>query len=741
MELNSLSVAAPSVAIAFGSIAPPQGDVVFLNVHLGCTREVSSFEVTLQNWNGKYSPNGAYPLSVGLDGNISVGRGATCPQLITCRVENIKYQSTPLESYVTVSGRCWGERLFRRVVSKIYENKKGEEIVKDLLDYYIGVSHVRGNTELVEATDTTYTRLQYEDTPVMDVLRQIADSADKAGAIGYDFRVAPDGKFEFFPKNAKYWAPSNLALYLPFDEVSGATAFDHSNKGNSGTVTGASRVNGKYGRALSFDGNDYVRVATNSTLQNFTSKTVLMWVKRNTPTAVYQGLFDNGYWVAPYGDIMYSGPSSNAIAIYLKNSAGTFVAGAVTVTPGEWTQIGYVWDGTSLYTVKNGVLTYVNAFSGTMACSAHDLYIGTHHQFNMFYDGLIDEVKIFSHALSQAEISDLYTCGPPPLSEKIEKYEYTKQISGVRNRTVVYGAADKSVPQDKDLWTESLSPADGAWTATSGAVSLDTAVKIKGNASIKTSANNLYCGGCVLTLNSGSEVNANLYPTVNLSLFVEAAYNGNATVTLFDTANRFAAHEFTVGSDKWFQTQLQVGNANADLWQVQTDFDWTQIKKVAVSCWFVGLGTGNFWVDSLFFGGRQYSSTQEDAASQSSYGLREIVEVNEELCSDVECESHAKAVLTNLKDPSETLTIQSTIVDYGSTPILAGDKVNVYLPNEGVSGDFRVLSVEYTVDGKTQTLELTLELGREKPLLADYVYALRSRTDHLSRYKTAKQRG
>jgi len=104
----------------------------------------------------------------------------------------------------------------------------------------------------------------------------------------------------------------------------------------------------------------------------------------------------------------------------------------------------------------------------------------------------------------------------------------------------------------------------------------------------------------------------------------------------------------------------------------------------------------------------------------------------------LECESHAKALLANLKDPVETLTLKSSVLDYEATPILAGDKIHVTLPNEGVDSDFRVQSVEYHVDGKTQTLETTLELGKEKPLLADYVYALRSRTDHLSRHKTAK---
>jgi hypothetical protein len=132
---------------------------------------------------------------------------------------------------------------------------------------------------------------------------------------------------------------------------------------------------------------------------------------------------------------------------------------------------------------------------------------------------------------------------------------------------------------------------------------------------------------------------------------------------------------------------------------------------------------------------------QEDSTSQASFGLRELVEVNEELCSDLECESHAKALLANLKDPAESLTVQSTVVDFTSSPVLAGDKIHVALPNEGVDGDFRVLSAEYNVDGKTQTLETVFELGREKPLLADFVYALRSKTSNLSRYKTAKRGG
>ena len=62
-----MSVEIPKMAVVFGSVTPPQGDVIDCRVHLGCTKEVSSFEVLLQNWDKKYSPGGTSPISVGMD--------------------------------------------------------------------------------------------------------------------------------------------------------------------------------------------------------------------------------------------------------------------------------------------------------------------------------------------------------------------------------------------------------------------------------------------------------------------------------------------------------------------------------------------------------------------------------------------------------------------------------------------------------------------------------------------------
>jgi hypothetical protein len=56
-------------------------------------------------------------------------------------------------------------------------------------------------------------------------------------------------------------------------------------------------------------------------------------------------------------------------------------------------------------------------------------------------------------------------------------------------------------------------------------------------------------------------------------------------------------------------------------------------------------GSGSFWIDKFYFGGLRYSSSQQDTASQATYGLREYVDTDEELWSDNECLLRAKAVL------------------------------------------------------------------------------------------------
>lgn len=179
---------------------PPE-DITRLRCHIAMMEEVSSFSAMLCNFNKKYIET--YPLACGDIVRIWIGRGATKPQIFQGRAEEKDAESTAMEHYLTLKGRCIGEDLFRRLVTETYANRKGEAIVKHLIENYSRLSHTRNGVELIEDTDTTYTELEYDKSKLKDILDFIAKTADKAGVIGFDFRIAYDGRFEFFPRGSK----------------------------------------------------------------------------------------------------------------------------------------------------------------------------------------------------------------------------------------------------------------------------------------------------------------------------------------------------------------------------------------------------------------------------------------------------------------------------------------------------------------------------------------------------------
>ena len=605
-----MSVALPSVAVVFGSVTPPQGDVRELRVHLGCTNEVSSFDCLLANFDKKYSPGGTYPINVGKDGSISIGRGANCPLILTLRVEEILCESTPVENYIRIRGRCWGERLFRRVVTKTYENKKGEEIVKDLINYFVGLSHVRDSTELIENTDTTYTLLEYENTPVFNILKYIASSADKAGVIGFDFRVEPDAKFAFFPRNSKT-SPVSLSERIEVSEYR----------------------------------KDIHRIRNRITVYGAAEKAL--------PT-------DKDAWTESANPEVSSDLDADA-------AAGQAVVSVVSA---------------SLFSVGDKVLI-----------------IDT----NNSEDNTVAAVDTVNNDLTmENNLVHTYTVAA---SAKVVKLPGWYSGTGCGN---IYG---------------------------------NSAEEIVGNYCVehRTETSDYY-GNAVYERPADDLLNLNLYPSLTFQIKEQSAFSGHCSIRLTDNAGNTVSKSFTIRNDTtWQLMQFKCGKKHSDEWTHsifnQGDFDWENVKRLEFFAHFSGTGTGSFWIDNLFFDERRWEATQEDASSQSAYGLRELVEVDEELHSDNECSLRAKALLAYLKDPIEYLTLRSTVIDYDSTPLLPGDKIHVTLLNENIDADYRIISVEYRVSAREQVLEITLELGKEPSLLADYLYALRSKTASLARTK------
>ena len=158
----------------------------------------------------------------------------------------------------------------------------------------------------------------------------------------------------------------------------------------------------------SFDGvDDYVNFPIN-TFKNLNAATVVGWFKTPAYTGTAQYLIDYGLGISPYGFVIQKSSGSNTFSIYLKNSSGTQVAFYPAFIPDTWVQIGFVWDGTNAWLIKNGAISGKTAFSGTLFCANYANFGWRIGHTENSYKGLMDDVMVYNKALTPEEIQAIY---------------------------------------------------------------------------------------------------------------------------------------------------------------------------------------------------------------------------------------------------------------------------------------------------------------------------------------------
>jgi hypothetical protein len=209
---------------------------------------------------------------------------------------------------------------------------------------------------------------------------------------------------------------TGLVLALGFDEAGGATAVDSSPTGGNGTITGAVRVPGRVGSALSFNGvGDLVTVPNAAALNLTSTMTLEAWIQPTALTGWHTVLLKEGAGTMAYE--MYANNDVSRPAAYFTTPGGGIraVTGTAVMPSNVWTHLAMAYDGAAMRLYVNGVLVRSVARTGAILVTDGPLHIGGNEVWGgEFFQGLIDEVRIYNRALTQAEIAADMSAGTVP---------------------------------------------------------------------------------------------------------------------------------------------------------------------------------------------------------------------------------------------------------------------------------------------------------------------------------------
>lgn len=198
-------------------------------------------------------------------------------------------------------------------------------------------------------------------------------------------------------------APGLVAAW-GFEEASGSTTADATGNGQTGTLSGATRVNGRYGRGLSFNGGSaMVSVADTALLHLTSGMTLSAWVLPATTSGWRTVMLKETTGGLAYS-LYASGDGTRPSGYVHVGSNDQSVIGTAALSTTAWNYLAVTYDGANLRLYVNGTLVTSRAQSGAIATSTGAFRIGGNTVWGEYFNGLIDEVRVYNRALTATEI-------------------------------------------------------------------------------------------------------------------------------------------------------------------------------------------------------------------------------------------------------------------------------------------------------------------------------------------------
>jgi hypothetical protein len=222
------------------------------------------------------------------------------------------------------------------------------------------------------------------------------------------------------------WLTNGLVAYYPFN----GNANDESGNGNNGTVNGATLTRDRLGngsKAYSFDGvNDFINCGIFNLNSNQIS--INLWINESAVSS------NRNVIISKYDGVSYPGDNSISRTFSLIrhdasyqnrfhaqisfDGINTFESFSSEFgVPQIWRMITISYDGNLLKWYFNGVFhsqVQINSLSNLFSSNT-PIYVGCFSDGNSpesalgFFNGQIDDIRIYNRALSQSEITYLAT--------------------------------------------------------------------------------------------------------------------------------------------------------------------------------------------------------------------------------------------------------------------------------------------------------------------------------------------
>ncbi len=221
----------------------------------------------------------------------------------------------------------------------------------------------------------------------------------------------------------------DLLAWWKFDDGTGTVAVDSSGNGNDGVfIQDPEWVAGKFGGALLFDGQGGERVSIGGLDIPSGQMTIACWFKADnldTPgqdprmvSKAFGGGNNDHIWM--FSSSRISGNKFLRFRLKTNDGQDTSEIKAGTFEVGEWIHGAIWWDGTDMKVYKNGAEVGTLAKGGTSVALDPAVQGAIGNQpigaENRPFDGIIDDVRIYTRALTEAELAQTMEGPPAPLA-------------------------------------------------------------------------------------------------------------------------------------------------------------------------------------------------------------------------------------------------------------------------------------------------------------------------------------